>query len=92
VITRMSSDPRTQRYVERRSKEGKSTAEIVRVLKRYVAREVFKHLPAPRHRLSDRTRGRVWPTNRLPRPNCPANETPARPPHPKPLTSRRATA
>jgi hypothetical protein len=45
VITRMSSDPRTRRYVERRSKEGKSTAEIVRILKRYVAREVFKHLP-----------------------------------------------
>jgi transposase len=44
VITRMSSDPRTKHYVERRSKEGKSTAEIVRVLKRYVAREVFKHL------------------------------------------------
>jgi transposase len=45
VITRMSSDPRTKRYVERRSKEGKSTAEIVRVLKRYIAREVFKRLP-----------------------------------------------
>lgn len=45
VITRMGSDPRTIRYVERRRKEGKSTPEIARVLKRYVAREVFKHLP-----------------------------------------------
>jgi hypothetical protein len=41
----MGSDPRTIHYVERRRKEGKSTPEIVRVLKRYVAREVFKHLP-----------------------------------------------
>jgi transposase len=45
VVTRMGSDPRTIRYVERRRKEGKSTPEIVRVLKRYVAREVFRHLP-----------------------------------------------
>ena len=45
VISRLASDPETKRYAERRSKEGKSIAEIVRVLKRYVAREVFKHLP-----------------------------------------------
>lgn len=44
VITRMSSDERTRTYVTRRRAEGKSTGEIVRVLKRYVAREVFKHL------------------------------------------------
>jgi transposase len=45
VVTRMASDPRTIRYVERRRKEGKSTPEIMRVLKRYVAREAFKYLP-----------------------------------------------
>lgn len=44
VITRMSSDERTRTYVARRRAEGKSTGEIVRVLKRYVAREVFRHL------------------------------------------------
>lgn len=44
VISRLSSDPETKRYVERRTKEGKSIAEIVRILKRYIAREVFKHL------------------------------------------------
>ena len=44
VITRMSSDERTRTYVTRRRAEGKSTGEIVRVLKRYVAREVFHHL------------------------------------------------
>jgi len=41
----MSSDPRTRTYVERRSAEGRSKPEIMRVLKRYVAREVYRHLP-----------------------------------------------
>jgi transposase len=45
VITRMSSDPRTRAYVERRLEEGRSKPEIIRILKRYVAREVFHHLP-----------------------------------------------
>jgi len=45
VITRMRNDPRTKAYVERRLKEGRSKSEIIRVLKRYVAREVYKHLP-----------------------------------------------
>jgi len=46
VLSRLASDPDTKRYVERRTKEGKSIGETVRMLKRYVAREVFKHLPA----------------------------------------------
>jgi transposase len=37
----MSSDPRTRAYVERRTKEGLAKGEIIRVLKRYVAREVY---------------------------------------------------
>jgi transposase len=45
VFTRMSSDPRTRAYVERRTIEGRSKLEIMRVLKRYVAREVYRHLP-----------------------------------------------
>jgi len=44
VLTRMSGDPRTRTYVTRRREEGKNTAEIMRCLKRYVAREAFKHL------------------------------------------------
>ena len=44
VITRMSSHSATKAYVARRRAEGKSTSEIVRILKRYVAREAFKHL------------------------------------------------
>jgi transposase len=45
VIVRMNSDPRTQAYVERRTKEGLSKPEIIRCLKRYVARETFDLLP-----------------------------------------------
>jgi len=44
VITRMGSHRPTKDYVARRRAEGKSTAEIIRILKRYVAREAFKHL------------------------------------------------
>lgn len=46
VITRMSSDPRTIDYVERRTKEGRTKKEIIRILKRYVAREVYPHIIA----------------------------------------------
>jgi transposase len=47
VISRMSNHPPTRAYVKRRRAEGKSTGEIVRALKRYVAREAYKHLPRP---------------------------------------------
>ncbi len=45
AICRMSNDPRTRAYVERRAKEGLGKGEIIRVLKRYVAREVYPLLP-----------------------------------------------
>lgn len=44
VTTRMQHDPRTQAYVARRTAEGKTKREIVRCLKRYVAREIFNTL------------------------------------------------
>jgi transposase len=46
VITRMSSHPPTRAYVERRTKEGMSKKEIIRCLKRYVAREACPRLRA----------------------------------------------
>jgi len=46
VFTRMSSDERTRKYVARRLAEGRSKPEIIRILKRYVAREVYQHLRA----------------------------------------------
>ena len=47
VITRLSSrpgHPATRAYAERRAKEGLSKKEIIRCLKRYVAREVYHQL------------------------------------------------
>jgi transposase len=41
VLSRMSYDPATKTYVERRVKEGLSKKEVMRCLKRYVARELF---------------------------------------------------
>ena len=46
VITRMGSHPATRAYVGRRTAEGLSKKEIIRCLKRYVAREVYRHLRA----------------------------------------------
>ena len=41
-LARMRRDHRTQEYVERRTAEGKSKREIIRCLKRYIAREVYR--------------------------------------------------
>ncbi|MFE7044986.1 IS110 family transposase, partial [Streptomyces atratus] len=44
VLTRMRFDDRTRAYVERRTKEGLSKKDIMRCLKRFVAREVYRAL------------------------------------------------
>ena len=44
AICRMSHDERTRTYVARRTKEGKTKKEIIRCLKRYIAREVYRIL------------------------------------------------
>jgi len=48
VITRMSSCPATRAYAAQRSKEGLSKKEIIRCLKRYVAREACPYLRGAR--------------------------------------------
>jgi transposase len=45
VMSRLASDPKTQAYMERRVKDGRSKREVIRILKRYVAREVYRYLP-----------------------------------------------
>ena len=40
----MPHHPQTQSYMRRRAMEGMSKAEVIRCLKRYVAREVFSAL------------------------------------------------
>src|SRR4028119_1389552 len=49
VVVRMRSHQPTIEYVRRRTAEGKSKPEIIRCLKRFVAREIFGYLcRAPR--------------------------------------------
>jgi hypothetical protein len=55
VFTRLGSDPATRAYAERRTAEGKSKAEIIRCLKRYVARGVPP--PAPGCRVTPESPG-----------------------------------
>lgn len=47
VLVRMRHDPRTRDYVARRTTEGLTKKDIIRCLKRFVAREVYQHLPCP---------------------------------------------
>lgn len=44
VITRMTHDPETRTYVARRRAKGRTTREIRRILKRYLARKLFRDL------------------------------------------------
>lgn len=44
VIVRLTCDERTQSYVARRTAQGMAKRDIIRCLKRYVAREVFHAL------------------------------------------------
>ena len=45
VLSRLSCDEATQAYMARRLDEGRSRKEIIRSLKRYLARHIYKHLP-----------------------------------------------
>jgi transposase len=44
AMTRLAHDPRTKAYAARRTAEGKTKKEIIRCLKRYIAREIYKAL------------------------------------------------
>lgn len=47
VLSRMRWEPATQKYVQRRTADGLSKREIIRCLKRYLARTVYKILSPP---------------------------------------------
>ena len=47
AFSRMSRDERTRTYVAKRTAEGKTKKEIIRCLKRYIAREIYKILIPP---------------------------------------------
>jgi transposase len=55
VITRMRHDTDIRAYLQRRTAEGLSKKEIIRCLKRYVARELYKILTSPKTRNQDLT-------------------------------------
>jgi hypothetical protein len=47
VITRLGQgEPRSVAYMQRRLADGRTKPEIIRALKRYVAREIYQQLPA----------------------------------------------
>ncbi len=45
VMVRIAHDPETTAYFEHKVKEGRSKRDVIRLLKRYVAREVDRYLP-----------------------------------------------
>ena len=45
VMVRIAHDPETTAYFERKVKEGCSKRDVIRLLKRYVARELYRYLP-----------------------------------------------
>jgi transposase len=47
ALVRMRYDPRTRDYVARRTAEGLTKKDIIRCLKRFIAREIYKHLTSP---------------------------------------------
>jgi transposase len=47
VIVRLSCDQRTRDYLDKRTKKGRSKIEVIRCLKRYVAREIYNAMPSP---------------------------------------------
>jgi transposase len=46
TVTRMTHDPSTKAYVEKRLVEGRTRREIRRCLKRYIARHLYRTLNA----------------------------------------------
>ena len=52
AIGRLRTDPRTKAYMAKRTAEGHSKLEVIRVLKRYIAREVFSLITQRRREIN----------------------------------------
>lgn len=52
AIGRLRTDPRTKTYMAKRTAEGHSKLEVIRVLKRYIAREVFSLITQRRREIN----------------------------------------
>jgi len=55
VIVRVRYCPQTRDYMDGRIQEGKTTPEVIRCLKRYIVRELFRTLRADLGTLATRT-------------------------------------
>ncbi|MEW9553901.1 IS110 family transposase [Nonomuraea sp. NPDC050783] len=53
ALVRLRWDPRTRAYMERRTQDGLSKKEIIRCLKRYIARELYQVITRNDHRPGD---------------------------------------
>jgi transposase len=47
TLSRLRWDPRTRAYMQRRTTDGLTKKEIIRCLKRYIARELYQHITNP---------------------------------------------
>ena len=45
AMVRIAHDPETTFYFDRRVKEGRTKRDVIRILQRYIAREVYRYLP-----------------------------------------------
>jgi transposase len=52
ALTRLGHDPRTRAYLTRRTAEGRTRREVIRILKRYISRELFRLLTTAQPRPS----------------------------------------
>ena len=57
ALSRMRWDPRTCAYVQRRTEQGLSKKDIMRCLKRHIAREIYRALIDDLHIRQGRTPG-----------------------------------
>jgi transposase len=80
VIVRMTSHEPTKDYIARRTAQGRTKQEIIRCLKRYIARELFAPHQQRDHTHRPRTRANR-PSDRCltPRGASPRGESPRRP-------------
>jgi len=53
IIGRMKHDPATRAYIARRRQDGKTKAEAIRCLKRFVARQLYPLIVTPKHHLTN---------------------------------------
>lgn len=62
AVSRMRLDPRTKAYVAKRTAMGHSRLETIRILKRYIAREVFGIIRARQKHSARSPTGSAWHT------------------------------